>query len=150
MTWHPHHEFSHPFFEDQHNYERFALQTFEDRKESLDQLLALRGIWSGLVRLHHDGISLSLKNLWKVRMVVQIAVVANRKHQQGGLIRSYPRFYVHYLKRSILLTLEATLVIENMARNIPDRTVLHGKIFRFYSCKVSVCKISCSFKLSPN
>ncbi|KAJ7397820.1 hypothetical protein BTVI_131908 [Pitangus sulphuratus] len=47
---------------DQHNYERFSLQTFEDQKESLEQLFALRGVWSGLVRLHHDGISLSFKN----------------------------------------------------------------------------------------
>lgn len=148
--WHPHHEFSHPFFEDQCNYERFALQTFEDEKESSDQLLALRGIWSGLVRLYHDGNSLSLKNPWEVRKVVQIAVVANRKHQWGGLIPPYPRFYVHSLTRNTLLNLEATLVIEKMPRRIPDRTTLHGKIFCFYSCKVPVWKVSYSFKLSPN
>lgn len=150
VTWHPHHEFSHPFFEDQHNYERFALQTFEEQKESLDQFLAFRGTWSGLVRLYHDGISLSLKNLWEVRKVVQIVVVANKKHQWGGLIPLYCRFYVLSLTRNTLLILEATPVLETTARSIPDRTILHGKIFCFYSCKVSVWKVSYSFKLPPN
>lgn len=84
-----------------------------------------------------------------MRKVVQIAVVANRKHQWGVLIPSYPRICVHSLTRNILLALKATLVLENMA-SIPDRTILHGKIFCFYSCKVSVWKTSCSFKLSPN
>lgn len=108
-----HHEFSRCFFEDQRNYKRFPLQ---DQKGSREPLLAPKGIWSELARLPHDGISFSSRNLQEARKVIQIAVVANRKHQWAGPVASYLRLIKCILWKEAshhLLGLPA--VIGNMA-----------------------------------
>lgn len=58
-----------------------------------------------------------------MRKVRQIAAVANRKHQWGGLTASYSRNYVHSWKRIILLALKATCGHRK-----------HGKEFSWQNC----------------